>query len=187
MENVEIEYKIMVKEADFKYLLFKMKENYANYNDFIQENVYFDTVQFSLKKNHLSLRIRNIQNKNQLILTLKESIKEGRLEHEFEVSNLDIHVHFDKIQKILEKYNISKEELIEVARLTTKRTQFNQDDGCICLDENFYYGQKDYEIECESTSMLKAKSILHHLCLNYQIPFQESKESKIHRAIKNKK
>lgn len=188
MKNIEIEFKVMVSEKNFQYLLFKMKEKNKNDDFFIQENVYFDTIHFALKKNHLSLRIRYIQNKNEYILTLKEKLTEGKLEHEFMVTDLNIQSCADEIQYILNQYHVSINDLIEIARLTTKRTQFKfSNDTIICFDENFYYDQKDYEIECESTSMLKAQNVLTLLCKQYQIPYQISKESKSLRAIKNKK
>ena len=81
MENLEIEYKVMVNSIDFFYLQEKLKEYKPKM--FIQENIYYDTVLLQVKNNNLSLRVRHIKNQNKYIVTLKEKLEEGRKEYEF--------------------------------------------------------------------------------------------------------
>ena len=58
--------------------------------------------------------------------------------------------------------------------------------GKLCLDYNVYYNKEDYEIECESTSMEKAKRIVETLLNENDIEYTISNDSKVARAIKNK-
>ena len=183
MENLEIEYKVMVNGIDFFYLQEKLKEYKPKM--FIQENIYYDTVLFQVKNNNLSLRVRHIKNQNKYIVTLKEKLEEGRKEYEFEVSSPK-----DFPQEIIDKlqeYGIDHNCLEETSRLTTYRNEYYINDSILCLDENHYYGKVDYEIECESTSLRKAKRIIENTLNKYRIAFQESTLSKVARANKYKK
>ena len=78
MDNIEIEYKVMVNKEDYEKLisLFSLK------HPINQTNHYFDTINLDLKKNHVSLRIREYHDKNIFIATLKEDLSEGKLERE---------------------------------------------------------------------------------------------------------
>ena len=181
MENLEIEYKVMVDEIDFFYLKEKLKDCRL----LIQENVYYDTIFEQIKRNNLSLRIRNIKNLNKRIVTLKEKLEEGQREYEYEVTE-EVTFNQEIIEK-LNEYGIDYNCLIETSRLTTYRNECVVDGGILCLDENYYYGNVDYEIECESSSLEKAKKIVKNLMSKHSINYQESKLSKVARANNAKK
>ena len=72
MENLEIEYKVMVDSIDFFYLQEKLKDYRPE--TFIQENIYYDTVFEQISRNDLSLRVRHIKNKKKFIATLKKKL-----------------------------------------------------------------------------------------------------------------
>ena len=186
MENLEIEYKVLVKK---KYLdILKMYFRFEGYErkSFNQINTYFDTKDFKLRVLHLSLRIRHIIKNNTYILTLKEPQKEGRLEHEYDVKGNSIENINQEVIDILDKYNIDIKDIEEVAKLQTKRYEYNFEGCTICLDYNSYYGKKDYEIECEAASSKQAIDTLTHLLKKFNIPYQETRYPKIVRAIQNR-
>jgi len=56
----------------------------------------------------------------------------------------------------------------------------------LCLDYNLYYNKEDYEIECEAVSMKKAKELVLQLLNKFNVSYQESKDSKVARALKNR-
>ena len=75
-QHIEIEYKNLLTKQDFERLVqfFKIESNQF----FTQQNHYFDTTDFRLKKSGSALRIRE---KNETYeLTLKQPAAEGKLE-----------------------------------------------------------------------------------------------------------
>ena len=69
--------------------------------------------------------------------------------------------------------------------LKTIRKEIVIDNSIVCLDFNTYNNNEDYEIECESSSMEKAKQIINTLLNKYGISYIPSKYSKVARALKN--
>ena len=180
MENLEIEYKVMVDSIDFFYLQEKLKDYRPE--TFIQENIYYDTVFEQISRNDLSLRVRHIKNKKKFIATLKEKVGDARKEYEYEVDGED---SFPKeIIDKLNEYGVDYECLVETSRLTTFRNEYKLENGVLCLDENHYYGNVDYEVECEASTLEKAKKIVKNLLDKNGISYQESKLSKVARANK---
>src|SRR5699024_12592300 len=74
-QQIEIERKTMLTEAEFELLLKKLPFESA---PIIQTNYYFETEDLALKRNRSALRIR--QKNNSYTLTLKEPHEEGVLE-----------------------------------------------------------------------------------------------------------
>lgn len=176
MENLEIEFKVLINKDDF-YKLIKIMEQYEC-EEYEQINTYFDTKEDSLEKNKVSLRIRNIINKNIYITTLKETKKVGKLEHEFTIKNNEVSSLPNEIINILNNNNVKVEDLIVVGQLKTIRKEYKYNNCILCLDYNTYYGTEDYEIECEAKSMQEAINTITSLLLLNQIPFVKSKYSK---------
>ena len=185
MENLEIEFKVIINKEDF-HKLEKIMEEYE-YELFEQVNTYYDSKEETLEKNKVSLRIRSIINKNIYITTLKETKKVGKLEHEFEVKGNDVKYLPDEIIQILDSNNVSINDLCVVGELKTIRKEYKYNNCVLCLDHNFYYGKEDYEIECEAKSMQEAVNTITCLLLLNKIPFVKSKYSKQARARKQYK
>ena len=182
--NVEIEYKVLVNKEDFN-KLDKIFEH-TNGKMYIQENTYFETPSFLLKSNHLSLRIRHIENRKCYVATLKEKIKDGHNEYEYEVNDNNKNSFPKEILDVLSKYNINIEEVSEIAKLKTIRKEYQYENGLLCLDHNFYYGKEDFEIEFECNDLEYGKQIVNKLLNELNIVFEKSKKSKIYRAIDNR-
>lgn len=183
MKKMEIEFKAMINEIDFKILKDSVFQNPINY--FEQENVYYDTEKEDLKKTGLALRIRYINNKKIFIATLKVKEKVGHLEHEYLCEGYE---NFPSgIKDELSKYSIDISALKEIARLKTYRYEVMIDNSLLCLDKSEAYGNVDYEIECEADSMDIAKEIVNKLSFDYNIKLIETKKSKLARAKEYKK
>lgn len=186
MENLEIEYKVLVAKADFERLIEILKE--YKHEEMIQVNTYYDTKDEILKSQDVSLRIRNIINKKMFIATLKETKKEGKLEHEFEIKGNDINYLDSQIIDILKMYNVNSNQLVMVGQLKTIRKEYHINDCLLCLDHNTYYDNEDYEIECEANSMNEAIATISLLLQINNIKYEKAKLSKQARARKaNKK
>lgn len=184
MKNLEIEYKVMINKESFKKLEKLLSS--LNYELYKQTNYYYDTLNEDIKKCGLSLRIRHIINQNKFLLTLKEKHKDGKMEYEEYLPSNDINNLPGFVKTILYKYNINNKELVNIAKLTTTRKEYDIEDSKLCLDHSVYYNKEDYEIECESTSMEKAKRIVETLLKENDIEYTISDDSKVARAIKNK-
>ena len=185
MKNIEIEYKVMVDKQDF-IKLEEFLDSHYKYKTYIQTNYYYDTDNLEVKNNGLSLRIRHIENENKYISTLKEKQNDARIEYEDVINCNDINVLNDESKGLLKQKGINVENIKQVAYLKTIRKEYEYHDSLLCLDYNIYYNKEDYEIECECDNMKKAKTLIVALLHKHNISYQESKYSKVARAIKNR-
>ena len=54
---------------------------------------------------------------------------------------------------------ITEKLILKYKEYLITRKEYDIEDSKLCLDHSVYYNKEDYEIECESTSMEKAKRI----------------------------
>jgi len=177
MENLEIEYKVMINKDGYETLM-KYFENEGVLID--QTNYYFDSKDDIIKGNNISLRIRKIN--NTYIATLKEKLKEGNLETEEEIQDLDINLVSDSFKQKLRNHNVDINNIYNKYSLRTIRYEIKLLEGLLCIDYSIYNKIEDYELECESTSLKKAKEVIETLLLKLNINFEESKYTKQARA-----
>ena len=177
MENLEIEYKVMINKDGFN----KVLNHFKDVPIIDQTNNYYETPNNAVTEEDLSLRIRYIKNDNSYLLTLKETLSVGKLEHEFYVKGNDISYLPAEIIDILNKYNINYKDLKCIGSLRTIRREIKTEEYNLCLDENHYNNIVDYEIECEANDMKKAKKTIIDLLEPLNIEYQKSKKSKLGR------
>ena len=182
MKNLEIEYKVMISKEDFIKLNNLLAKN--NFKYYEQTNYYYDTINDDLKTNNYSLRIRHIENLSKYIITLKIAELIGKMEYEYEIDSLSLDKVPPKIIEKLSKINVVVNNLELKGSLKTIRKEIVIDNSIVCLDFNTYNNNEDYEIECESSSMEKAKQIINTLVNKYGISYIPSKYSKVARALK---
>ena len=185
MKNIEIEYKVMIEKQDF-IKLEEFLDNLYKYKTYIQTNYYYDTDNLDIKNKGLSLRIRHIENEDKYISTIKEKSGDSRIEYENIIEKNNINLLDDESKSLLKKKDINIENINQIAYLKTIRKEYEYHDSLLCLDYNIYYNQEDYEIECECDNMKKAKTLVETLLHKHNISYQESKYSKVARAIKNR-
>lgn len=142
-QQIELEYKMILNKRHFN----TIKRRYPFDYPFKQINYYYDTKELALGAKRYALRIREA--KNQFILTLKVPHKKGVMEYEQTMSSK---------QMIPEEINetitaaldfIDMADLVCFGELTTYRSVYETADATVCLDENFYHGVHDLEIEYE--------------------------------------
>jgi len=180
MQNLEIEYKVLVNKEDYEKLICFITQ--FDYHKFDQTNYYFDDRNDNLLKNKISLRIRYYSDSNKYILTLKEKKEEGHLEHEFEMPSNDILLANNEIKSIVNQTGASVNDLILLTSLRTIRYEISYQDSLLCVDHSFYNGLEDYEVECEANTMDTAKEVIKEVLDNLSINYEESKNSKQKRA-----
>lgn len=191
-ETIEIEYKSLLSMEAYQNLL----TIYANQDTvfFTQTNVYFDTPDFQLKHLNMGLRIRLLQTKSEL--TLKSPLQEqvGLLETTDELT-LDQGLALvaegrivpdQEVAKKLEHFGIKLEELVIHGQLKTKRLEIQIEPTILLvLDESWYHGQHDYELEMEVTDSLKGLDFFQHFLAAHHIDFLPT-ENKIRRTLRAK-
>ena len=140
---LEIEYKNLLSELDYE----KLKKQFSEFSPVLQTNTYFDTEDRSLYQQHISLRIRQID--NEYILTVKHPNGEHVQEFNAEMNDnkLSSLVRHPYVEKYVNPY-ISR-EIGDLGTLSTSRISVPYRQGVLCLDRNVYLDQIDYELEYE--------------------------------------
>lgn len=175
-QEIEIEFKNLITKEEFNkiHTIYPFPESPTT-----QTNFYFDTVDFSLKKNHSALRIR--EKKGEFYLTLKETIEEGILETHDTLSQDEMlqwksnqPISKPNVVKQLHQLDIEINDLIYYGSLTTKRAEYYHDQLIYVLDESNYNGYSDYELEIEAPSFQKGQVAFNNLLKNLDIPKRET-------------
>ncbi|MGX7030556.1 CYTH domain-containing protein [Vagococcus zengguangii] len=187
-EQIEIEFKNLLSENEYHELFnaFKMEE----IAPIVQENIYLDTPDFQLKKHHAALRVRVKANNNGEI-TLKTPLPQGLLETNIPltpsevISFMETHVLpiKDELETKLTALDISQPDVHVFASLKTKRLEKKlSSDILLVLDESWYHGQHDYELEVEASSYDSGKQFFESLLQNHHIQTRPT-PNKIQRAM----
>lgn len=183
--TLEFEAKVLLSETDYYSLL----DIFSNSLPYVQVNHYVDTTNLELRKNNVSLRIREKENCNEL--TLKTLVPGGgRLEttdiisdEEREAIKTGASFPEGEVKHTLESLHFDVSKLTIVASLKTKRIDLQYLGGILSIDENHYSDIVDYEIEYESDSLAKAELILQALLESKGIAFIQNKTTKTARAL----
>lgn len=180
--NLEIETKALINEKQYKQIL-----SSCNQKSYTQINYYIDNKDFSLSK-HYGLRIRFKYGKYEL--TLKINAREGKMEINQDISedefinykNNHIFPHGEVEEKIKE-LNIDLGSLFIFGEMTTTRTDISYNDSLISIDKSSYLNKVDYEVECESNSLIKATNDLKLFLKEKDVDFKANHLTKLARLI----
>ncbi|MER1999029.1 MAG: CYTH domain-containing protein [Lysinibacillus sp.] len=155
-QQIEIEFKNMLTKEEYEQLLMHFDIDYNTIA--LQENHYFDTRDFALKKRLSGLRIRIAGTK--IECTIKE--RSGDHAHLETTDNLTIEQAqsmlsggpfvASEVLKRLQALEISPANLSVFGSLSTKRVELEFKGGLLVLDHSFYLNQDDYEVEYETTN-----------------------------------
>lgn len=166
-QQIEIEFKTLLSQQDYLRLLlfFNFKEN-----DFvIQDNDYFDTLDYQLKKQRIGLRVRRYA--TQAILTLKIPHPTGLLEISDTLSLTQANQIIQtnqlpnqgSVAKKLADLHINRSDLQRIGHLKTKRAEKKIPEGLLALDESWYNQGHDFELELEVDHMVRGKAAFQNL------------------------
>ncbi len=144
----ELEWKVLTDYDEFSRIYTLLcRHTGTSGKGYVQVNYYFDTPAFSLAAAHAMLRVRQVENR--LLLQYKNKRKRmGSMllcdESEEEVAALPSTVnparHFEGAEDVTCRL---------VGNMVTHRTDFVFPGAVVSLDESFYLGKSDYEIEIE--------------------------------------
>ncbi len=173
-KSIETEHKCLLTKKHYQKLLEFYK---YEYQEITQKNIYFIDQKNMITTNKAVLRIRKINNDSTITFKIK---RDGKL-FEYE-KNTDDLLDLDLLE-VLATYNIIP-PFTETANLTTIRRLINLPKGELCLDENHYNNQIDYEVEYEEKESHDGLSILKSILQENNINYQENTTSKFQRATK---
>ncbi len=164
MTQLEIEFKTLLTKKQFD----DLKNHFKDAKLIKQDNHYF---KYSDPKVKVACRLREIGDK--CTLTFKQDHPEGRLETNFNNMIKDSNYFIrDDVQSFLKENNFNL-EFIPIGNLLTHRYQVIEAHQEICIDENFYNGNVDYELEVESIDdPLSAKKRFIEICTLFNIEAQ---------------
>ncbi|MQR96740.1 CYTH domain-containing protein [Fictibacillus phosphorivorans] len=182
-QEIEIEFKNLLTQLEFLRLIDEFDVKQETF--YKQTNYYFDTQQFDLKHHRSALRVRTKNNGN--TLTLKQKLDKHILETHQTVSEEIFEgllngdpLPSGEVSDQIKKMNIDVKGITYLGELTTFRAEFPYKDGLLVLDENYYLGKIDYEIEYESADYISGLNNFNELLTIKQIPVRDT-ESKIAR------
>ncbi len=169
MKEIEIEYKILLTKEQHDKILDKVDFKY--YVE--QVNYYFETEDNALKESKMTLRVRNIDQKYYLMLkefngvVSDETIQEISLE-QFKFITQEHKLFDSEIRTIIES-KVDLPILSNQASLKTKRYYTPYMDCVLFLDESYYYGKVDYELELEAPSIEIGRNVFDKLLVYYNL------------------
>ncbi len=189
MKQLEIEFKTLLSQADYQRLCdyYQLKAEQFH----TQTNVYFDTPQQALRKKRCGLRIRRYAERGEITLKIPQPV--GLLEITDPLTLDETNEWIAKqslpadgaVANELQRLNVALSELHVIAELTTKRAEFQIDEGLLALDESWYQTQHDYELELEVTDAEEGRAAFDRYLQRFSLPYVAA-ENKILRATRQK-
>lgn len=186
-EHIEIEYKILLDENTFYWIL----QDYQSLiqRDYIQVNYYFTNTILQQKKYMLRIREKD----NSFELTLKRPIKNHRLETNVLLTPEEKDDFFshrpitNEIIDLLKEDNINPLELENQFSLKTHRYDIILPEGILSLDENTYCQKHDYELEFEVNDEQEGYQQFLNIIHQYGLDYTKNCPSKIQRVLASQK
>lgn len=191
-KELEIEYKNLLTKLEYQNLL--EITNLTKENIHEQTNIYFDTKNGILKEKRQGLRIRLLPQKIEFTLKVpqKNSYTYLEITDILNVFDLDksleeqIDLSKSEVLNYLANENIFVTDLKEIGSLTTKRAEKKLDQNTLLvLDESYYYGVTDYELEMEVLDSAIGQKTFENFLAENNIPVRPAKK-KIARMFERK-
>jgi uncharacterized protein YjbK len=181
---IEIEAKALVSKPDYE----KIVRLFPQYPAYSQTNYYIDNADNILRKEGISLRVR--EKSGLYEMTLKTPLSQGLLEKNCVWTKTNFLNFKEKesfpegdIKRFLTMLDIDVTTLKIKTSLTTKRIDVPYEGGKLSIDENHYSNITDYEIELEYNNEDEAESLLKSLLEKNGVPFALNKKTKVSRAL----
>ena len=189
MLQVEREFKNLLTKSQYHSLLENFKSLLTK--EITQTNSYYDWDGI-LQSHKMALRIRIVEGKTVGEITLKipqSSLEVLEFTHEMPVEMLlkyNEQKQFSlplSIKEALESNGVFIEKVKQISLLTTHRFEGPlSNNEWLVLDESYYNGKMDYEMEMEVQNLSLGEEVFLQILQKYQIQ-REQAESKIKRAL----
>ncbi len=167
--NFEYEAKALISFEDYT----KLISSYEIIETINQTNIYFETADDWFKHNKSALRVRTIEGKP-AVLTLKQKIKDGNIEHDFPLSS-------EEKSLLINQFTLPETELpftdiilSKQFKMGTIRSKFLYNGLTIEIDQTDFNGIIDYEIEIEAPNIKIANEAIKQLAQENNISLHPS-------------
>ena len=189
--NKEFESRIMLTESEYFDIVSYFMRLYPNQHFIKNTNIYYDTDELFLRKNHATLRVRVI-NDIKSELTLKISHPDGDDEINDSMNSNELNAFVKEgvfpdgeVKKRLLLLPYSLDSYKEITTLYNIRLEIQFDDHLLVIDKNTYGDIVDYNLEIEtSNSIILAKQKMNEYAEQFNLAKRQQKYvGKAHRAI----
>lgn len=188
----EYETRLMIDEERYLFIVTYFMNIYPNKHFLQNTNYYFDTDDLFLRKEHITLRVRTINDiKSELTLKIKgengdDEINDGLTPKEAELLVNQNIFPYGQVRNRLMLLPYSLDRYHRVAVLYNRRLEIEFEDYLLVIDKNTYGDVVDYNIEIESQVGIKhAKEVLKQYIEKFNLPVSNEKYvGKATRAIK---
>ena len=193
MSNIvkEFESRIMLTESEYFEIVSHFMRLHPNKHFLKNTNIYLDTDDLYLRKNHITFRIRIINDVNcELTIKIKESNGDDEINDTINLKEANMilsefYFPSGNVKSYLLTLPYSLDSYKEIARLNNLRLEIEEEDHLLVIDKNFYNDITDYNLEIEAKDSIEtAKKWLDHYVKQFNLSLHGQKYvGKAHRAI----
>ena len=193
MSNIvkEFESRIMLTESEYFEIVSHFMRLHPNKQFLKNTNIYLDTDDLYLRKNHITFRIRIINDiKCELTIKIKGSNGDDEINDALNLKEVDMilkgHICPDgSVKNFLSTLPYSFDSYKEITTLNNLRLEIEESDHLLVIDKNIYGGITDYNLEIEAKDSIEnAKKWLNHYIKTFNLANSGQKYvGKAHRAI----
>ncbi len=162
-KEIEIEYKALLTEERFEELITYFSKFTNAKIPYIQTNYYFDTWDYALINQGITVRLRNTEDSWKFQIKIPKETEGMYNKQEEIVHEISTMLAGDFINNGIDGYNqllgnltvlpeLDIERLYMIGKLQTMRHDFNFYTDTISLDKSTYLGTTDYELEWETNN-----------------------------------
>ncbi len=176
MTHLEIEYKTLLTKDEFN----RLNNQFSHVAPVTQTNYYYDSENFDMKANRMSLRIRTLPNRAELTLKIPKEVGNLEYNHDLTVAQAKEIIKSGQLPdvdflKLIEENGVEISTLKNFGSLTTTRRETMTKIGLMALDSNQYANIKDYELELEVENAEQGKKDFDHFLAEHDIDFKYAK------------
>ena len=193
MSNVgkEFESRVMLTNEEYLNVVSFYMKLYPEHHFLQNNNDYFDTKDLFLKNNHITLRIRTVNDvRSELTLKIKGEngdveINDDILFNEKEILLRERVFPEGNVKRYLLSLSIPLSDYENIVSLTNRRLEIKYDDHLLVIDKNEYNGIIDYNLEIETIDDINlSKKLLSEYIKKFNLTLANQKyHGKAHRAI----
>lgn len=193
MSNIvkEFESRIMLTSDEYLNIVSFYLKLYPNKHFLQNVNYYFDNDDLFLRKSHVTLRIRTINDvKCELTAKIKGDNGDQEINDNITLKEMDSLLKdgifpIGNVKQYLLSLSCPLSSYRNIAVLYNRRLEIEQDDYLLVIDKNTYSDITDYNLEIEASNIEQAKEVLKEYIKKFNLSLVEQNYlGKASRAIK---
>lgn len=192
MSNIikEFESRVMLTNDEYMEIVSFYMKLYPEHHFLRNVNTYFDSDDHLLKKKHITLRVRVINEvKAELTLKIKGDNGDEEINDDITLKEVDLLLNKEvfpdgEVKNYLLNLSYPLSVYKQIVTLYNRRLEIKYDDHLLVIDKNVYNDITDYNLEIESSDINSAKKIMAQYVERFNLSLAHQKYiGKAHRAI----